>query len=50
MAVSQVDGVNTVDGDAKARTISVEYDPAAVTVDAIRRALDDIGDQSAVSS
>ena len=49
MAVSQVDGVNTVDGDAKARTITVEYDPAAVTVEAIRRALDDIGHESAVT-
>lgn len=50
MAVSQVDGVNTVDGDAEARTITVEYDPAAVTVDAIQRALDDIGYESAVIS
>jgi copper chaperone CopZ len=50
MAVSQVEGVDTIDGDAKARTITVDYDPAAVTIDAIRRALDDIGYRSAVSS
>ena len=49
MAVSQVDSVNTVDGDAKARTITVEYDPAAVKVEAIRKALDDIGYESAVT-
>ncbi len=46
MAAGQLGGVNSVDGDSNTQTITVEYDPAAVTVDAIRDALSELGYES----
>ncbi len=43
MAVGQLHGIGKVSGEVKPRTIKVEYDPSAVTVEAIQQALGKIG-------
>lgn len=39
MAVRLAKGVQKVDGDAKAKTLTVEFDPQAVSVEDIKRAM-----------
>ncbi len=48
MAVGQVNGTGKVSGDVKARTVSVEYEPSTVTVEAIQQALTTVGYDSTV--
>jgi len=39
MAVRLVKGVQKVDGDAKAKTLAIEFDPQATSVEAIKKAM-----------
>ncbi len=48
MAVGQLRGGHQVLGDVKARLLRVEYDPAAVSVGAIQKALESVGYESTV--
>ncbi|MEE8422085.1 MAG: heavy-metal-associated domain-containing protein [Dehalococcoidia bacterium] len=48
LAVGQVDGVTSVEGDAKKQTIAVEYEPLTVTAEAIRATLEETGWDSSV--
>jgi len=41
--VSNLEGVSSVQADAGAATVSVEYDPQKVTVDEIRSAVNKVG-------
>ncbi|MEE8336740.1 MAG: heavy-metal-associated domain-containing protein [Dehalococcoidia bacterium] len=43
LAVGQVEGVTEVEGDHAKQTITVGYEPATVTPQAIRTALEEIG-------
>ena len=43
MAVGRLKGVNKVSGEAKSRTVTVEYDASTVTVEAIQEALKRVG-------
>ena len=43
LAVGQVEGVTDVEGDHKKQTITVGYERATVTAEAIRTALEEIG-------
>ena len=43
MAVRRVKGVERVDGDTKARTVTIQFDPSLAAVDGIRAAMDGIG-------
>ena len=46
MAVGRVQGINKVDGESKNKTLTVEYEPASVTVEEIQNALIKIGYES----
>ncbi|MDQ3931533.1 MAG: hypothetical protein M3252_01655 [Actinomycetota bacterium] len=46
--MSQLGGIGKVRGDAKARLIKVEYDPAILSVEAIQDALESVGYESTV--
>ena len=48
MAVGRLQGISKISGEVKSRTLTVEYDPSAVTVEAIQQALEAIGYDSAV--
>jgi copper chaperone CopZ len=39
MAVRLVKGVQKVDGDAKAKTLTIEFDPQVTSVEAITKAM-----------
>lgn len=43
MAVSLLRGVSKVEGDAKASTVVVEFDPDVVSVDQVLNEMTDIG-------
>ena len=43
MAVGRVQGVKKVTGEAKSRTVTVEYEPSTATVEAIYEALKRVG-------
>jgi|TARA_B100002003_G_C13764728_1_gene379757 copper chaperone CopZ len=43
MAVGRLDGFGKITGEAKSRTLTVEYEPARVTVKAIQGTLKQLG-------
>jgi copper chaperone CopZ len=47
MAVGHLQGLGKVTGEAKSRTLTVEYEPAKVTVEAIQGTLKQLGYDSA---
>ena len=48
MAVGRLHGINKISGDVKPRTITVEYEPPTITVEAIQEALEKVGYDSTV--
>ncbi len=46
MAVGRIKGVGKISGDDKSRTVTVEYEPTALTVEAIQEALKGVGYES----
>ncbi len=48
MAVGRLQGIDSLNGDAKARTITVEYDASTLTVEQIQQALESVGYDSTV--
>ncbi len=48
MAVGQLGGIGKVSGDIKSRALAVEYEPSAVTVEAIQQAVATAGYDSTV--
>ncbi len=46
MAVGRLQGLGKITGEAKSRTLTVEYEPATVAVEAIQEALKGIGYES----
>ena len=46
MAVSRLQGVGKISGEVKARTLTVEYEPSTLTVNAVREALKGLGYES----
>ena len=48
MAVGQLKGTGKVSGDAKSRTLSVQYDSSEVAVESVQEALLQIGYESTV--
>ena len=43
MAVGRVQGISKISGEAKSRTLTVEYEPSSVTVEGIQSALIQVG-------
>ena len=43
LAVGRLQGVDKVSGEVKTRTVTVEYEPSTVTVEAIHEALKRVG-------
>ncbi len=48
MAVGRLQGIGSLNGDAKARTMTLEYDASTLTVMRIQQAIDSIGYDSTV--
>ncbi len=48
MAVGRLQGVSKISGEVKSRTLTVEFEPTVVTVEAIQQALNAIAYDSAV--
>lgn len=48
MAVGRLQGIDSINGDAKARTITVGYDASTLTVKGIQQALENVGYDSTV--
>ena len=46
MAVGRLNGVGKISGEAKSKTLTVEYEPSALTVEAIQDGLKQIGYES----
>ncbi len=46
MAVGRLNGVGKISGEAKSKTLTVEYEPSALTVEAVQEALKQIGYES----
>ncbi len=46
MAVGRIKGIGKIDGDDKSRTLTVDYEPTALTVEAIQEALKEVGYES----
>ncbi len=46
MAVGRIQGIGKISGDDKSRTVTVEYEPNALTVEAIQEALKGVGYES----
>ena len=46
MAVGRVTGISKIDGESKSRTLTVEFEPSSVTVEAIQNALNQVGYES----
>ncbi len=46
MAVGRIQGIGKISGDDKSTTITVEYEPTALTVEAIQEALKGVGYES----
>ncbi len=46
MAVGRMHGIGTINGEAKSRTLTVEYEPSSVTVEGIQSALNQVGYES----
>ncbi len=49
MAVGHPPGVHKVTGDADARTITVEFEPPAMTVEAFQEAMQEVGYESTLA-
>ena len=49
MAVGRVQGINKVDGESDARTLTVEYEASSVTVEDIQQALKQVGYESTLA-
>ena len=47
-AVGRLNGVSKFSADEKARTVTVEFDPATLTPEAIRGAMERVGYESTV--
>ncbi len=48
MAVGHVKGIGELNGDAKSKTLYIEYDPSEMTVEGVQQALAGIGYESTV--
>ncbi len=46
MAVGRLNGVGKISGEAKSKTLTVEYEPSALMVEAVQEALKQIGYES----
>ena len=46
LAVGRLNGVGKISGEAKSKTLTVEYEPLALTVEAVQEALKQIGYES----
>ena len=46
LAVGRLKGIGKISGDAKSRTLNVEYEPSVLTVEAIQDGLNQIGYES----
>jgi len=46
LAVGRLKGIGKISGDAKSRTLNVEYEPSVLTVEAIQDGLKQIGYES----
>lgn len=46
MAVGRLQGISSINGEAKSRTLTVEYEPPTVTVEGIQSALKQVGYES----
>ena len=46
MAVGHVKGIGELNGDAKSKTLCIEYHPSEVTVEGVQQALAGIGYES----
>jgi len=46
LAVGRLNGVGKISGEAKSKTLTVEYEPSALTVEAVQDALKQIGYES----
>ena len=46
LAVGRLNGVGKISGEAKSKTLTVEYEPSALTVEAVQEALKQIGYES----
>ncbi len=46
MAVGRLNGVGKISGEAKSKTLTVEYEPSEMTVESVQEALKQIGYES----
>ncbi len=46
LAVGRLKGIGKISGQAKSKTLTVEYEPSVLTVDAVQEALKEIGYES----
>ncbi len=46
LAVGRLKGIGKISGEAKSRTLKVEYEPSSVTVEGIQSALSQVGYES----
>ncbi len=46
LAVGRLNGVGKISGEAKSNTLTVEYEPSSLTVEAVQEALKQIGYES----
>ncbi len=46
LAVGRLKGISKISGDAKSRTLKVEYEPSALTIEAVQEALKQVGYES----
>ena len=46
LAVGRLKGIGKISGHAKSKTLTVEYEPSVLTVDAVQDALKEIGYES----
>ena len=46
LAVGRLEGIGKISGEAKSKTLTVEYEPSEMTVEAVREALKQIGYES----
>ena len=46
LAVGRLHGVGKISGEVKSRTLTVEYEPSSLTVEAVQDALNQIGYES----
>ena len=46
LAVGRLKGIGEISGEAKSKTLKVEYEPSVLTVEAVQEALKQIGYES----